>query len=167
MTKRTIIGRNTTIEFIGIAEGVPAKVDTGADGSAVWASHIFIDDDHQLHFQLFDETSSLYTGQEVVTSLYAVASVRSSNGHDQIRYRTRLSVRIAGRRIRANFTLADRSTQQFPVLIGRRTLRNRFIVDVAREDYTTKPRSGARYLTEELRADPKKFHNKYYDNTES
>ena len=42
----------------------------------------------------------------------------------------KMQIVIRGRRIMATFTLADRSTQVYPVLIGRATLNGKFIVDV-------------------------------------
>ena len=53
-------------------------------------------------------------------------------GHKQVRYKVKLSIVIGGRRIMATFTLSDRSTQVYPVLIGRSTLTGKFIVDVAK-----------------------------------
>ena len=44
MTEKTIIGRNATVDFIDEVFNVPAKVDTGADSSAVWATDVFVDD---------------------------------------------------------------------------------------------------------------------------
>ena len=37
MPQKSIIGRDTKVDFGDKIIGVPAKVDTGADGSAVWA----------------------------------------------------------------------------------------------------------------------------------
>ena len=42
--KKTIIGRNVKIHFNRRMD-VPAKVDTGADSSAVWASNIRVGKD--------------------------------------------------------------------------------------------------------------------------
>lgn len=162
MKQRTLIGRNTTIEFVGHTGSVPAKVDTGADGSALWASRISVGSDQNLHFVLFDESSPLYTGEEIIMNQFGAAAVRSSTGTQQIRYRVRMLVRLEGRQIRANFTLADRSTQQFPVLIGRRTLKNKFLVDVAREEHPVVAPEQTRSLKDELKEDPKRFHEKYY-----
>ena len=41
---------------------IPAKIDTGADSSSIWASHIEVSQDGVLHFQLFDKKSPFYTG---------------------------------------------------------------------------------------------------------
>ena len=53
----TIIGANEFVKVNG--EMVPAKIDTGADASAIWASNFQITDDHKLQFTLFDEGSCL------------------------------------------------------------------------------------------------------------
>ncbi len=38
-------------------------------------------------------------------------------------------LRIAGRKIRASFTIAERAHMRYPVLIGRKTLKKGFIID--------------------------------------
>lgn len=161
----TVIGRNTIVHFVGHATDVPAKVDTGADRSALWASNIEIADDHALRFTLFDPSSSLYTGEIISTNDYKVSKVRSSSGHMQIRYRVRLPVVIRGRQVLASFTLADRSANHFPVLIGRRTLAGKFFVDVSRAEYEM-PRSRRRRhkLNDELIKNPRAFYEKYHAN---
>ena len=53
--ERIVIGRNTHVDFGKRAAGVPAKIDTGADGSAVWASNIRVDKNGVLKFSLFGE----------------------------------------------------------------------------------------------------------------
>ncbi len=161
-----VIGRNAYVEFIGHTDKVPAKVDTGADSSAVWATQIRMDEDHRLHFVLFDKGSPYYTGEEIIVENYNVSRVRSSSGHTQIRYRAVLSIRVAGRRVKASFTLADRSKNIFPVLIGRRTLAKRFVVDVAKAECVNSIPEKTQKLNEELKEDPYAFYKKYHQNSE-
>ncbi len=111
---KTIVGRNELVSFSKIAVNVPAKIDTGADSSSIWVSNVRVDKQGVLKFSLFGEGSPYYTGKVIKREQYTVAAVKSSNGHEQIRYRARLSLRLGGKRIRASFTLADRSTQAFP-----------------------------------------------------
>lgn len=111
-----------------IAE-VPARIDTGARTSAIWASDIHLNNG-QLHYKLFGPNSEFYTGKDVVTDSYSTTVVASSNGAAQQRFKVMLPIRLKGRKIQANFTLADRSSQVYPVLIGRGTLRGKFVVDV-------------------------------------
>jgi len=66
----------------------------------------------------------------LATREYKTVLVKNSFGHVEPRYKVRLQVSVAGRTIRAWFTLANRANNNFPILIGRRTLRGRFLVDV-------------------------------------
>jgi glutathione synthase/RimK-type ligase-like ATP-grasp enzyme len=131
-----------TIELVSFPDegikGVPAKVDTGADSSSIWASAIS-ETDNILSFQLFGINSPFYTGKTVETTDYSVISVKNSFGQTEFRYKTKLRVTIAGRTIKANFTLANRENNRYPVLIGRRTLSGKFVVDV-----TKRPDKGTR-----------------------
>jgi hypothetical protein len=157
-----VIGRNTLIEFIGHAKNVPTKVDTGADSSSVWATNINVDKEGVLSFTLFGKASTLYTGEVITRKDFRVAKVRSSSGHEEIRYRTKIPIRISGKRIKVSFYLSDRSTHTYPVLLGRRTLNKRFIVDVSRKDYEEPPKV-RRGLYEEMIKNPHEFHKKHHN----
>ena len=111
-------------------KAIPARIDTGATVSAIWASSIK-ETPEGLSFTLFDKNSQFYTGDVITTKTYSKRTVSSSMGHTESRYQLKMIVGIHGRRIRAMMTLADRSTQTYPVLVGRNVLRNKFIVDVA------------------------------------
>lgn len=161
--KLEVIGRNTMIDIIGHISDVPAKVDTGADSSAIWVSNVIIDKNGILKFTLFGEGSKYYTGEVIKRRAFRVAVVRSSSGHEQIRYKTDIPIRIGTRIVRVTFYLADRSHNDFPVLLGRRTLNKKFLVDVSVKEL--KPlRKATRGLYEELLKDPHAFHKKYYQN---
>lgn len=130
--EKKIIGRAEIISFPEIKmEAVHARIDTGAKTSAVWASHIEVRDG-ALHVVFFGEGHEGYTGETVIFDDFGQAVVASSTGETQVRYKVRQLVRIKGRKVRAWFTLADRSTQVYPVLIGRNVLMGKFIVDVNR-----------------------------------
>lgn len=136
MRSLTIIGSTELIDFPkqGIT-GVPAKTDTGADTSAVWASDIS-QKRGKLSFKLFGEGSEFYTG-EVITlgrASFSTTEVTNSFGHTEERYKVKLTIVVCGRRIRASMTLADRSKTTYPVLLGRRLLARKFLVDVRRRE---------------------------------
>ena len=133
MTSFPIIGRAENIDIVGHAVvAVPAKVDTGADTSGIWASQISLDADG-LHFVLFAAGSPYYSGQVITlpAGQYKVTRVASSFGHKEVRYVVKLPIRVRGRRVLTSFTLADRSTRTYPVLLGRRFLHKKFVVDVS------------------------------------
>ena len=159
----SIIGSTELIDIAGV-KNVPAKIDTGADTSAIWASDIDMEEDGTLIFCLFNADSPFYTGEMLKTTDYRIKTVRSSHGDVQIRYRVKLPVVINGESFVTTFTLANRSRNHFPVLIGRHTIENRFLVDVSRS-YVERPinRKAVR-LNKELQENPYQFHQKYLKN---
>jgi len=160
MKQLSTIGSTELVVINPNYEGIPAKVDTGADRSAIWASKVRIGKDGILRFALFDEGSKHYTGKIFKREDFGVAVVKSSNGSKEMRYRTHLTVTIRGRRIRTLFYLSDRSTQKYPILIGRHTIRGKFIVDVKQAAVKpAKPRNAGH--NEMLRKDPYAFFQKF------
>lgn len=164
MEDKLIIGRNTLVDVVDIARSVPAKIDTGADSSAIWASNIHIDTNGLLHFCFFGEGSEFYTGDEVITDDFSVVKVRSSSGHVQLRYRTHISLRIGDKRIKTLCNLSDRAQNEYPILIGRRTLSGKFIVDVTRREHHGSTRQIAKELRQEFADNPYEFYKKYHAN---
>lgn len=132
--KPITIGSQTKVDFpkFGI-KGVPAKVDTGADSSSLWASKIR-ERAGKLSFTLFAEDSPYYTGEVITTKDYKLRLVKNSFGHTEFRYKVLVNMKVEGRIIKVRFTLSNRSENRFPVLIGRRTLHGRFLVDVSRSN---------------------------------
>lgn len=129
----TPIGRAERVRLPGHSNLlIPAKIDTGADTSSIWASSIR-EHDGALEFVLFGKGSQYYTGQTVTVprSGYRVTTIANSFGHRESRYVVRQPIVLGGRLVRASFTLADRSGKVYPILIGRRLLKNKFVVDVA------------------------------------
>lgn len=155
-----IVGNSTKISLAGIKH-VPAKIDTGATVSSIWASDIHLTPDNHLVFRLFAPSSVFYTGEPIITKEYKVRKVRNSTGHETIRYMVTISTLIKKKRIRISYTLADRSRNDFPVLIGRRALKGKFLVDVSKLGVPYPSHAVNDQLNAELSADPKKFHLKY------
>lgn len=149
MTKPlTTIGPIEAVEFPQFnLTAVPARIDTGARTSTVWASRVR-EVEGALHFTLFDAESGFYSGREVTATYFGRRSVTSSNGITEERYIVKLVVVVGGRKIQASFTLANRATQTYPVLIGRNILRGKFLVDVKQNQLLQRPNSNASLPTE-------------------
>ena len=127
---KKIIGRAEPVAFPTLeAPRVFARIDSGARTSAIWAS-VVREQDGKLEVVFFGPGDPSYTGKPHHFTDYGQEIVTNSTGHRQQRYKIKLSVVLKKRRIKATFTLADRSTQVYPVLIGRNVLRGKFIVDV-------------------------------------
>jgi hypothetical protein len=126
----TIIGQAEQVYLPEIGNVMlHARIDTGARTSSIWAQ-AYKDKNGELLVTFFNENSNHYTGEVYRIKNYSETVVASSNGQTEARYKIKLLVVLAGRKIRANFTLADRSTQVYPMLIGRNVLRGKYLVDV-------------------------------------
>jgi hypothetical protein len=130
---KTIIGRAESIDFpVWLLVDVPAKVDTGAYLSAVHATNIketTKKGKKVLKFTLLGDHPSYPYSREIEVSQYELKTVENSFGVKQERYSIKLKAKLAGKVFISEFTLADRSTKVFPILLGRTFLNNRFMVD--------------------------------------
>ena len=131
-----MIGRYVNVNFpeFGL-KGVFAKVDTGAYQSAIHAADIkevTKDGKKVLEFKLLDgHGKSLgHKTSKYVVDEYEKTFVKSSNGHRQPRYLIKARISINGRMMKTGLTLTDRKDMVAPVLLGRRFLRGRYIVNV-------------------------------------
>jgi hypothetical protein len=130
MVEKKIIGKAEQVDFAELGfEGIHARIDTGAKTSSIWASKIR-HENTALVVVFFGGSSAAYTGEEVRFDQYDTTVVSTSTGETQRRYKVRLLIKIRGKKVRAWFTLADRSMQVYPVLIGRNVLQGKFVVDV-------------------------------------
>lgn len=128
---RVVVGRVERVDFpqFDIA-GVPAKIDTGAYRSSVWASDVS-EADGVLTFTLLAPGSEWYSGKSYSTTRYEKVEVENSFGHKQERYSVYIKIKMGPKLVSTNFTLSDRSMKTYPVLIGRKLLKGRYVVDVA------------------------------------
>lgn len=134
MNRKQIIGRVEKISFpdAGVKD-VRAKIDTGADVSSIWATSIQ-ENDGMLKFKLFSRSSPHYTGEEmrIPQPHYLLTRIANSFGHKELRYVVKLTVIIGGKTLNGTFTLSDRSKKTYPILIGRKLLNRKFLVDVSK-----------------------------------
>ncbi|HEU5187714.1 MAG TPA: RimK/LysX family protein [Candidatus Saccharimonadales bacterium] len=128
---KLVIGRAERVDFpdAGIF-GVHAKIDTGAYRSSVWASDIR-EENGTLRFRLLGPSAAQYSGQDCETTEYARVEVENSFGQKEERYSIYLRVKVGAKTTKTTFTLANRGVKTYPVLIGRKLLRGRYIVDVS------------------------------------
>lgn len=124
-----IIGRSEKVWFPewGI-ENVNARIDTGAMTSSLHAEHIEVfdkDGEEWLRFW-FDG----HEGEEVETKVVKDTLVKSSNGEAMHRYFVSTTIELAnGETHSILLSLANRSAMKHPVLIGRRLLAGKYLVD--------------------------------------
>lgn len=125
------VGRREIIDFpdLGLF-GLTAKIDTGANTTALHCHHVRIENG-VLFFRLLDETHPEYQDREHRFEKFDQKIIRSSFGEEEQRFIIRTRIRIGTRTIISIVSLTDRKNMKYPVLIGRRLLKNRFIVNVS------------------------------------
>ncbi len=138
MSQKKIIGRREIISILDLELlDLDAKVDTGADSNSLHCDDIFIDDEKFVNFTLLDEIHPAYHGKKMKVPLYKLKRVKSSNGTVQLRASIKVDILFFGKKYKTVISLTDRSDMKYPMLIGRKFLANRFLVDVSQE-YLTK-----------------------------
>lgn len=134
MEKKTI-GRKEKITLPELGLNlVWAKIDTGAYTSSLHAEQIReeeVEGKKVLKFQILMPKHLKFTGRTLVFEKYREKKVKNSFGQAEVRYLIETKLQLAGETYRAEFTLTDRSTMKNAVLLGRKILRGRFLVDVS------------------------------------
>ncbi len=114
---------------------IQAKIDTGAFTSALHCKDVWVEQvgpTSRLHFCVIGLPGSLE--RLSVSDEFTHRLVRNSFGVSEMRYVIKTRIRLFNRIIRAEFTLADRGGMRYPVLLGRKLLRGRFVVDVSKKN---------------------------------
>jgi hypothetical protein len=121
--QKTIIGSEEFVSFPELnVNMIHARVDTGAATSSLGVKWIKEEE---------GVISCLLPNKQVVTfDSFKKKIIKSSFGHTEERYVVKILINVLGRKVRTNFTLADRSKMKFPILLGRKLLKGKFMVDV-------------------------------------
>ncbi len=133
---KQIIGMTDLVDFpdLGLFD-IQAKVDTGAFTSALHCKDVRVIRSglkRKLSFWLIDKTG--LPARKFRSDQFSQRMIKNSFGVAELRYVIQTRIVLFGRTIRAEFTLADREQLKNPVLLGRKLLRNRFLVDVSQKN---------------------------------
>lgn len=128
-SKKRIIGRFDKADFPMLdLEGISVKIDTGAYTSSIHCEEI-VEKDEVLYCKFLDEEHEQYNGKEFIFKDYDIIYVRSSNGMIQKRYQVESKIKLFNKIYKISLSLSSRQEMRFPVLLGRKFLSNKFIVD--------------------------------------
>ena len=134
--EKKIIGRLEKVDFLEIGlEDIDAKIDTGAYTSSLHCYDIEeknVDGKQVLYIKFLDDQHPAYNNMSLHFEHYSKVRVRSSSGHLEERFKIKTKIRLGKNIYKTEFTLADRSSMKYPILLGRKILKNRFLVDVAK-----------------------------------
>jgi hypothetical protein len=132
---KTIIGRVERVNFpLWDMFDIEAKIDTGAYSSSVHC-HDIVEFQKQgesyIRFNLLDPEHPAYNEHLFELPIFDKREVKSSNGNSELRYFIQTEIQLFNQTFKIELSLTDRSEMRFPILIGRKFLKDRFVVDVS------------------------------------
>ncbi len=134
-SKLPVLGRTEKVDIPDWnIYGIHAKIDTGAYTSSLHCHHIAPTIDNKVRFNLLDPSHDDYNEKLIELPIFKIKAVKSSNGTSEERIVIKSTIVLAGKELEAQFSLTDRSEMRYPLLIGRRLLKGRFLVDVSKKD---------------------------------
>ena len=135
---KKIIGRIDKADFPALdLFDIDIKIDTGAYTSSIHCHKVIVEDG-VLKCMFYKKKHPLYTGKEVEFKSFSKAKVKSSNGIVQTRYKVKTTIVIFEKKYNINLTLSTREKMKYPVLIGRKFLLKKFVVDVDQKNVSYK-----------------------------
>ncbi len=130
---KIIIGRAETLSFPAArVYDVPAKVDSGAYRNAIHAADIRVEGEELVCTLLGGHPVCESLGHEFRTPEFKEVKIANSFGHREVRYEIKLRVKLGPKVFMSSFSLANRSKKIYPILLGRKLLNGRFLVDTDR-----------------------------------
>ncbi|MBP7809320.1 MAG: ATP-dependent zinc protease [Bacteroidia bacterium] len=129
-----LIGRREFVDFPALnLFSIEAKIDTGAYTSSIHCTDIEIrtrNNEPVLCFKVFDSSHPEFSKYIHEFTEFDKKKIKNSFGEIEERYIIKTSIKLGKKTIHTTLSLSDRESMRYPVLIGRRLLKGKFIVDV-------------------------------------
>lgn len=143
---KSLIGRREVIDIprLGVYS-VDAKVDTGAYTSAIHCNEIKEINKNgkkYISFILLDPSHPQYNDKVLKVENYKSSFIKNSFGQREKRFIVKIPIKIYGELIETEFSLTDRSEMKYPILLGRKFIQGRFLVDVSKYNLSLKVKIG-------------------------
>lgn len=149
MTRELItIGRRDVLDLPDLdITDLDAKVDTGAYGCALHSHHVQVvekDGQEVLEFKLLDPKHPAYEARTYYCPDFSEKKVRNSGGMVEHRFAIMTTLVLFGREYEVEMSLTNRKKMKYPILLGRKFLQGRFLVDVAKKNVSYKKKNTAK-----------------------
>lgn len=143
INSKIIIGRLEKIDLPELSIfNLDAKIDTGAYTSSLHCHKITIEkinDALWVLFYVLDPDHPEFDEKQYQYPVHKIKKVKSSNGMTEERVIIKVKTIFFGKKGVIQLSLTNRSEMKYPVLIGRRFLTDKYIVDVS-QSYLYKPK---------------------------
>jgi hypothetical protein len=139
-----ILGRYDRVDLpeLGLAN-IHAKIDTGAYTCSLHCHQARVVEG-KLECILLDEEHPEFTGMKLMFPTYEIRNIKNSFGEVERRYVIVTTIKIHDEEITTEFSLSNRGSLKFPILIGRKILRDRFLIDVKKKNLSYKEKRSKR-----------------------
>lgn len=136
--KRIIIGRKDIADFEKLnLFGIEVKIDSGAYTSSFHCHKIekvTKDEVEKIKCNFLDPGHEQYHEKEFCFEKFEIRSVKSSNGMVEERFSIFTEITIFKNIYPIELTLTERPDMKHPVLLGRKFLSKRFLIDTSRKN---------------------------------
>jgi len=125
-----LIGRR---EYVALPDlgltGIEAKVDTGAFTSSLHVESIALDTEAaELCFSVLQNDQLLHFRYKD----FDRKTIKNSFGEMEERFVIKTVIQMGGKKVRTIISLSNRDNMRYPMLLGRRILKGKFLIDVKR-----------------------------------
>lgn len=139
-----ILGRYDRVDLPELAlSNIHAKIDTGAYTSSLHCHHASVVEG-ELEFVLLDQEHPEFTGIKFRFPKYEIRNIKNSFGEVERRFVIITTLKIFNEEITTEFSLSNRGSLKFPILIGRKILRDRFLIDVKQKNLSYREKRAAK-----------------------
>lgn len=132
--KKTI-GTKDIIDFPDLnIVNIPCKIDTGAQSCSIHCERVRlkeINGKEVLSVRFLDASVPQYKRKDFIFEQFTEKKIRNSFGDTEYRYLVPLKIQLFGEIIETEFSLADRAMMRFQVLLGKKLLFRKYVVDVS------------------------------------
>lgn len=136
------IGRTDIADFPELSlKAIDVKIDSGAYTSSIHCYDIKefkINNESFIKFTLLDPEHSFYNHKEFSYRNYTSKIIKSSNGISEKRFMIYTEIVIFNTTFPIYLTLSERKEMKFPVLLGRKFLNKKFVIDTAKKNLSNK-----------------------------
>lgn len=137
-----IIGRVDKADFPELnLRNINVKVDTGAFTSSIHShdiKEVDLNGEKFIEFKLLDPSHAKYKDKIFKTKNYKMKSIKSSFGNIEERFIISTKIVIFAQEYPIELSLSERSDMKFPILLGRKFLNKRFIVNTSLKNVSIK-----------------------------
>lgn len=133
---RKLIGRRERVDLPELMlKNVVAKIDSGAYTSSIHIERCHIieeNDKKRLAVVFLDKDHPSFNPEVIHFDHWTQKKVKSSTGESRMRYFIKTSIRIGNETLPIDFSLTTRHGMKYPILLGRKFVNKRFLIDTSK-----------------------------------